>query len=225
MWHEARTQARTRPSDENRLRVVPIILNVKGKDLFYIDRASKRFNASHRVDWEKLGVDEVSAFDSVEFYAPQQKGTSLPLAIQDRGNEVKPYSWSLRDVVERDLLLYLFAEDDATQANFAALVYDIIGLITEERMDNDGSVRRALRTGNHSPFASNAPTFRGLLGWLRDESDKGHLLSKHQTGTIRKLYRRLFLLLQEGAGVLRADDERGQPLEVVRQDTSAPASD
>ncbi len=222
LLREAREQARLRPSDENRLRVVPIILNVKGKDLFYIDRASKRFTAEHRESWTQLGVENPGSFGEVEYLAPQQKGSELSIAIQGRGREVNAYSWSLRDVVEADLLLYLFAEDDATQANFAALVYDIIDLITDEKMSNDGEIRRELRTGANSPFATNAPTFRGLLNWLRDESDKAVKLQKHQVGTIRKLYRRLFKLLQEGAGVLRYDEERGKPLNVVRQDTCAP---
>ncbi|MDF2441249.1 MAG: hypothetical protein JWN98_2233 [Abditibacteriota bacterium] len=225
LLHKAQRQKRERPSDENRLRIVPIILNVKGKDLFFIDHGSRRYQekeAQFGPEWEKLGVEEPQPFGDVEFFAPQQKSTPLAISILGRGNEVKPYSWSLQDIVEKNLLLYLFADEDAAQANFAALVYDIIDLITDERIDNDGTPRRSLRTGNSSPFATNPPTFKGFLQWLRDESDSPNMLGRHAVGTVRKLYRRLYKLLHEGKGVLRLEEERGRPLQVERGDTCAP---
>jgi DNA helicase HerA-like ATPase len=225
LWNRAIEQKRRFPSGDNNLRVVPIILNVKGKDLFFIDRASRRYaekEAQYRGDWEKLGVEHPVPFSEVEFFAPQQKGSDLSIKILERGNEVKPYSWSLRDIVEKNLLLYLFADEDAAQANFAALVYDIIDLITDERIHNDGTPLRALRTGPKSPFATNPPTFKGFLQWLRDESDEPNMLGRHSVGTVRKLYRRLYKLLHEGKGVLRYDEEHGHPLNVEKQDTCGP---
>jgi hypothetical protein len=58
LLHEARRQARAAPSSgEAPLRVVPIILNVKGFDLFFIDHPGTKFDREeHLADWEALGV-------------------------------------------------------------------------------------------------------------------------------------------------------------------------
>ena len=71
LLQEAQRQAHERPSDEARLRVVPIILNVKNFDLFHIDRRSKRFDpVRHLPDWQALGVEEPCPFGKATFYAP-----------------------------------------------------------------------------------------------------------------------------------------------------------
>ena len=50
LLREARRQAAASPGDPARLRVVPIILNVKNFDLFHIDRPSRRYDpASSRL--------------------------------------------------------------------------------------------------------------------------------------------------------------------------------
>jgi hypothetical protein len=216
---KARREAKARLSDDNRLKIVPIVLNVKAKDLFFIDRPNKHFTAEHERAWNELGVENPAPFEKVEFFAPQQPGSSLAVAIQGRGNEVKPYSWSLQDVIKRGLLIYLFAESDAGDANFAALAYDITEKLTKETFNNDGTVRRELDT---HVLGTNPPTFQGLLNWLRDECQKPVFLNGHSAGTVKKFYRRLFLILSEGDGVLRRRDENSHPLEVVRFDNSGP---
>ncbi len=218
LLREARRQQIERPSDAARLRIVPIILNVKNFDLFYIDRWSNRYNPErHFRDWQQLGINDPAPFPNVSFYAAQQLGNGLPVPT-GRTEGVLPFSWSLRNVVERGLLAYLFAETDANDANFSALVLDIENRLTDERVNNDGSVARSLRGGRPT-------TFQGLLDWVDAEAaedDNNRTLRGHHPSTWKKLYRRLLKLVYESRGVLRRDDEQGNPLDLVRAETSDP---
>ena len=218
LLREARRQQMQRPSDAARLRIVPIILNVKNFDLFYIDRLSNRYSPErHLRDWHQLGIDDPAPFRNVSFYAAQQPSNGLPVPT-GRTEGVIPFSWSLRNVIERGLLAYLFAEADANDANFSALALDIENWLTDERVNNDGSVNRFLRGGRPT-------TFQGLLDWVDTETatnDDNRILRGHHPSTWKKLYRRLLKLVYESRGVLRRDDEQGNPLDLVRAETSDP---
>ncbi|HVF09471.1 MAG TPA: hypothetical protein VNA16_01640 [Abditibacteriaceae bacterium] len=217
LLRRARREQQARPSAEDRLRVVPIILNVKGHDLFYIDRPSNRFDEEkHGESWRQLGEGEPAPFEDVEFYAMQQAGSNLAVAIRGR-SDVKPFSWSLKDVIDGGLLPYLFADEDAGQANFSVLVHDIAETLTHEHINNDGSLRREL---NATPLGVHPPSFQGLLEFIKDEG--ANQVQGHYAGTWKKLYRRLLKLLYESKGVLRRKDLQGHPLRVVRQDNSMP---
>jgi DNA helicase HerA-like ATPase len=221
LLYEARRQQWERPSDRNRLRIVPIILNVKNFDLFYIDHLSKRYDpAKHAADWQALGIHDPGPFQKVTFYAPQAAGLNVPIDTGRRKADVQPYSWSLKDIIERGLLLYLFAEDDRHDANFAALVHDLESWLTEELTERDGG-----RTRQLARHAGRPQSFDELLKEIRSWTEDGSSpfsSKQHHTGTMRKLYRRLFLILSEGQGVLRRSDQLGKPLTVTERDTCDP---
>src|SRR5262249_23029101 len=152
LLREARRQHKDKPSDTNRLRVVPIILNVKNFDLFHIDRRSRRYDpAKHLPDWQALEVPDPAPFKNVTFYAPQLPEQEIPVATGRPRADVKAYSWGLADVVERGLFAYLFAEDDVRDANFGALVLDLENWLTEEKLEKDGARKRGLKTGPGRP--------------------------------------------------------------------------
>jgi hypothetical protein len=220
LLREARRQECALPSDETRLRIVPIIFNVKNFDLFYIDRWSSLYDpADHLPDWRDIGVEHPAPFSDVTFYAPQQPGNSLSVAT-GRTEGVTPYSWSLADIIREGLFSFLFAETDANDANFGALVLDIESYLTSEQVSSDGVVTRELRHDQIQPA-----TFQGLLDWvesLTSGATHGNPLPNHHDGTWRKLYRRLIKITHEGRGILRRDDEDGHPLDLVRADTSDP---
>jgi hypothetical protein len=221
LLRQARAQKRARPSDPDRLRIVPIILNVKNFDLFYIDKPSRAYDpARHLADWQALGVDEPTPFEHVTFLAAQQPGGDLAIATGRPGNDVQPYSWSLGDVIGGGLMAYLFAETDANDANFGALALDIENLLTDERILRDGMTTRSLRGG-----ILPAETFQGLLTWVDEQAgmkDEARKLRSHHTATWRKLYRRLLKTLYESGGVLRRNDLKGKPLMLARSETSDP---
>jgi hypothetical protein len=217
LLRKSRKDAQTAPSDGERWRVVPIILNVKGQDLFYIDRRSNRFKPeTHLADWEALGISDPQPFQNVEIYAPQMAESDISVPT-GRGDEVKPYSWSLSDCIEGGLFSYLFAEIDANDANFGALVLDVEAWLTRET-NEAGNVKRSLR--NHEGVPQ---TFQALLTWVNDQSDTREAKWRnHHPSTWKKLYRRLLKLVLECKGVLRIEDHRGHPLRVTRSDIADP---
>ncbi|NWJ47043.1 MAG: ATP-binding protein [Chloroflexi bacterium] len=216
---KAREQEATEPSNPSRLRIVPIIFNVKNFDLFYIDKPSTRFIAEkHLSDWNRLDIETPAPFSGVAYFAAQQPATQL--AIQTgRGSGVKPYSWSLSDIIERNLLSYLFAETDANDANFGALILDIENWLTRETVAGDGTVTRHLQ-------GSGPATFNAFVEWVKTQSmereDNQRDLKSHHTATWKKLHRRLIKLTYESKGVLRRDEQKGHPLELVKGDTADP---
>ncbi len=217
LLYKARLEARNRPSDKNRLRIVPIILNVKGLDLFYIDRKSTQYDEQkHLSDWQALGIEDPKPFENAAFYAPQAPGVDIAVPT-GRTGEVKPYSWSLSDIITQGLFSYLFAEVDANDSNFSALVMDIESWLTTESTANDGTVTRSLRE------VENITTFRTLLDWVDNGAEsKEARWRNHHPSTWKKLYRRLLKLVYECRGVLRIDDQVGNPLQVTRSDTIDP---
>jgi hypothetical protein len=222
LLREAQRQKQERPADRDRLRIVPIILNVKNFDLFYIDHRSKRFDpAKHGTDWHRLGIEDPTPFQNVTFYAPQMPSMDVPIDSGRRKADVQAYSWSLIDIIERGLFIYLFAETDRQESNFAALVHDLEDWLTEERTERDG-----VRTRQLALHAGKPQTFDELLKEIRSWTDGSGACpfssAQHHTGTIRKLYRRLFLVLSEGQGVLRRKEQQGKPLTVTEKDTCPP---
>lgn len=220
LLREARRQKRVGTSDPTRLRIVPIIFNVKGFDLFYLDQRNRRYKPTvHAAIWRELGVEDPGPFTGVKYFAPQQPGNTLAVPI-GCPSPVMAYSWSLRDVIAKGLFRYLFAEFDANDANFGALALDIETWLTAERAEADGGVTRSLRTDQAQPA-----TFQGLVTWVEAQSrldDASRVLKGHHPGTWKKLYRRLLKVVMESRGVLRRDEQGGQPLDLVRQDTSDP---
>jgi DNA helicase HerA-like ATPase len=221
LLREARRQLKERPSDPDRLRIVPIVLNVKNFDLFHVDRRSRRFDpARHLPDWQALGIPDPAPFPNATFYAPQMPGQENPIPTGRPRADVKPYSWSLKDVIERGLLSYLFAEEDVRDANFGALALDIENWLTNEKLERDNTRRRELIQGPGRPA-----NFQELLHWVRDlASGEGDnpFRTPHHSATVRKFYRRLLRLVYEGNGVLRREGQQGHPLDVRARDSRDP---
>lgn len=82
-----------------------VILNVKGFDLFWVDHWSKSFTQADASMWQVMGQPTPRPMD-VSFLAPQAPGSEHN-AIPTGRDGVHPYSWSLSDIIARDLLRYL----------------------------------------------------------------------------------------------------------------------
>jgi hypothetical protein len=220
---QAQREAEVRCSDPNRLRVVPIIFNVKNYDLFYIDRCNSRYRSEqHDGDWHELGIEQPGAFQGVTFRAPQQRNNDRAVVIPGHGNEVQSYSWGLEDIIREGLFPLLFSEEDTANDNFSTLLLDLEALLTDETFEDDGTPRRRHREVMNSG-GEPLNTFARLADWAMGHANVVTALGHpHHDGTVRKLARRLRRLVLEGRGVLRRDEPRGDPLNVQASDTQGP---
>jgi hypothetical protein len=214
LLQEARRRQVESPSAPDPLMIVPIILNVKGFDLFHINRLSTRYSQdAHGADWQALGVEQPRPFGNPRFYAPQVPNGTTAVTTGCL-SDVCAYSWSLRNIIEQGLFLYLFNDDDSSNDNFRALVLDLEAKLTIDQINNDGTVTRRF----NSDLSLLEETFQGLLEWLEDENNYTTHFNAHHRATWQKLRRRLLTLVIEGNGVLRRNDQDGNPLDVgIRQ--------
>ena len=222
LLHTCRRYAEEHPEDPEKPQVRPIILNVKGFDLFWLDHWSSAFKEGDLDIWQQMGQDAPAPFSAL-FFAPQQpRSSDLPISIGR--SDVKPYSWSLEDILRDNLFMYLFSDSDREDDNFALLVADIERLLIRESRQPDGAPRRDLR-----PDAP-AKTFQDLFDWFErglssetgQEADFTELtdpsferLAKvHHSGTLRRFYRRLRRIVYESAGIFRMDGAGSHPLNI-----------
>jgi DNA helicase HerA-like ATPase len=214
LLREAAEQAKKFPGKPDRLQIVSIAFNVKNYDLFFIDRWSKEWKtkeAEARGEWKDFaGVDRPAPFTKVQFFAPQLKGQTIPVNVGRTDNAVKPYSWSLSDIIENRLFRFLFSEADIYDANFGGLVGEL-----EDWLTNGPPEAPRLRITDDAP-----QTFDALLTWFRDNRD--NMFVDFVSGTKGKLLRRLKYIVQEGDGVLRRTDPKGNPLVLPKAGVDGP---
>lgn len=208
------------PEDPDKPQVRSVILNVKGFDLFWLDRWSTRFSEEDRAMWRQMGWDDPAPL-APRYFAPQRPDgeTAVPVGRDD----VAPYSWSLEDIVRDNLFTYLFSDSDRADDNFALLLADIERILCREWRRQDGTPVRQLR--DDAP----ARTFEALFQWfeqgLGDHADANFQRlqqGQHHPGTLRRFYRRLRRIVYESAGIFRLGDEVSHPLDIRRLDLGIP---
>lgn len=201
-------EARPRSGAREPLHIVPIVLNVKGEDLMWINRNNRHFDEEDRGHWNTLGIEPAS-FEDAQFYAPTEPDSDGAPTID--GCNATAYSWALSDVLSEELFPYVFSDD--TSGAMMSLVYDIAAFLTK---DDD------------QQLGADVPrTWSALLDWMQQqaqkkEDDREVGVKMHQTGTWRALHRRLRSILEEGRSVFPRDAQAGQPLKVARTRTSPP---
>jgi DNA helicase HerA-like ATPase len=224
-----------------RPRIKAIIFNVKGFDLFWLDRWSNKFRQGDLDTWRQMGVASPDVFRSIAYYAPetsQRSGAPMPITTE-RPGDVKPYSWSLKDIVDFGLFDLLFSEETRANDNIVTLINWLshrlsIGRMKakslEERLgrapDPDSASRRQLTDSLERAFNSRNDldggnpvlTFQTLLDYIeakaqpesKDLDDDS--LRSMSNSTIQALWRRLARVLAPTSGLLRRDDIDGAPL-------------
>lgn len=174
--------------------IVPIILNVKGEDLMWLNRKNTRFNSEDEADWHALSIAP-EPFTDAEFYTAQD----LPV----HGCNSTEYSWSLQDVLNEESMLFIFSEDDNLSANMTALVREIVAEITEK----DGKKLK--------PDWTN---WKDLLDWM----GSANINARYGAGTWWAVYRRLWKVLDEGKNIFPKEAKQGNPLKIARNKTAPP---
>jgi len=93
--------------------VKALIFNVKGEDLFFLDKPNARLSEEERDRYAKLGL-KPTPFSSVAFLAPPRKeeGALLP-DLDTRKEGVRAYHWDLVQFCQRGLLPFLFTDRQA----------------------------------------------------------------------------------------------------------------
>lgn len=188
-------KAETAKDDGKRFFIVPIILNVKGEDLMWLNRKNTRFKTKDEKEWNALGIAP-EPFTDAEFYTAQD----LPV----HGCTSIEYSWSLQDVLNEESMLFIFSEDDNLSANMTALVREIVADITQK----DGKKLK--------PQWKN---WGDLLEWM---GNTANLNARYGAGTWWAVYRRLWKVLDEGKNIFPKNENNGKPLKIVRSKTAPP---
>jgi len=88
-----------------------LLFNVKGEDLFFLDKANARLTEEARKEYARLGLP-ATPFGSVAFLAPPKKEGYLP-DVDTRLEGVRAYHWDLVQFAQRGLLPFLFADKGA----------------------------------------------------------------------------------------------------------------
>ena len=92
--------------------VSAIIFNVKGEDLFFLDKPNRIFKEreeEYLPIYRRLGL-EAKPFSGVKFFAPPEGRGSLVPDVETRKEGIKTYLWTLREFAEEELLRFMFAE-------------------------------------------------------------------------------------------------------------------
>ncbi|HYY99291.1 MAG TPA: hypothetical protein VE642_11895, partial [Pyrinomonadaceae bacterium] len=94
---------------------MPVVLNVKGEDLMWINRRNREFDAErarNEEDWRALGVS-AEPFAGAEFFCPPDP-RSEEHAPSVTGCNAQSYFWSPRDVFAAEAFRYLFSDEDTS---------------------------------------------------------------------------------------------------------------
>jgi DNA helicase HerA-like ATPase len=96
-----------------------LLFNVKGEDLFFLDKPNARLTEEARRAYQRLGLP-ATPFGSVAFLAPPKKEGYVP-DLDSRLEGVRAYHWDLVQFCQRGLLPFLFA-DRGLMTNLGFLV-------------------------------------------------------------------------------------------------------
>lgn len=209
--------------------VRPIIFNVKGNDLMYIDAANKGLTAERCHLWDEINMAP-RPFSKAEFRAPCRTGAHGANRGEARvhrpvppDRQTKPYYWTLADVIRFGLWSYLFSDTAQRSETMMSLAEHILGVIARNcAPDHAHPAGLELRREPGIP-----QSFAELRTWLRDAlGDNTHAARDHGIhtfATVRALLSRLNLALgREGLPIFAEGTGYGRPLEVTRQTTADP---
>jgi uncharacterized protein len=217
----------------------PIVFNVKGNDLMYIDMSNRDMTERHREIWQQMGITP-EPFVNARFFAPCQvagrgstnRGAPRVLRPVPTGNrQTQTYYWTLADVIRFGLWNYLFSEASQQSETLMSLADHILGLIAvEQPLDNEHPVGLQLAQQLPPPYTGQTPcpqSFKELRDWLLNAlSDDQHPVRGgrvHTFATIRALLSRIGLVLgTDGLSIFSMDSGLGRPLRVLGSGTSDP---
>lgn len=210
------------------LYITPIVFNVKGNDLMWLNQPNAAFNAqdqqwqAYRDNWgDDLFAAFATPFTETAFFSyPNVNGVARPGLPPG----VSLYSWGLKDVLEWGVEKYLLSGEARASELLAGVLTDAFDYVADRSLTTLSG--RSLNTANEAGVTN----FRQLVDWIaagaaKPEPDaEPHYLAarQHDRATIKAAARRLNNILAEAKGVLREDATSGNPPEIVRKGTCDP---
>lgn len=192
-----------------------LIFNVKGEDLFFLDKTNVALSEASRQTYQQLELP-IQPFQDVRFCAAPRKGQATPTPDLDQRNEgVGPYLWSLRQVCRDRLFPFLFVGEDLERGNLTYLVSGITERLARLAKDCDYQDRRQ-KPRTHlivdEPYGedqkTSITTFEELIEFLEyklvDEQD-GYWLRNNAPATAQAMLRRLRGVAKEMSHIIRGD--------------------
>lgn len=107
------------PVNRQKANTKALIFNVKGEDLFYLDKENRGLDEEARASYQRLGLP-AEAFQSVAFLAPPRKTPGDILADVARPDALA-YHWDLVQFCREGLLPFLFT-DRGSMSNLGFLI-------------------------------------------------------------------------------------------------------
>jgi hypothetical protein len=208
--------------------VRPIVFNVKGNDLMYIDLPNRYLTVQQRSLWGRIGLAP-EPFRNATFRSPCRTGSGpvnrgVPRVLRPVAQERQTvaYYWTLADVVRFGLWEYLFSDDVQHSEPMMALVDHVLGLIAEE-CPSAQAYPAGLRLRSDGPVHS----FDDLRAFLRGGlQNTGHPVRDggiHTFGTVRALLSRLGVIQSsDGQSIFDLNPGLGNPLDVSAPGTTDP---
>lgn len=192
-----------------------LIFNVKGEDLFFLDKPNSRLRAEDLANYQTLGVP-VEPFRDVRFCAAPRRGTSdVDPHLEQRADNISVYLWSIRELCRDRLFSFLFAGEDLERGNLGFLVSVVEERLARLAEDNDKDDKISRKPGVHlevEPFGeaekSQVRTFRDLIEFLEDklvENPENGWLGRNTSATAEALIRRLWGIRDEMGHLIRGD--------------------
>lgn len=193
-----------------------LIFNVKGEDLFFLDKPNGKFSQEDSAKYQILGIP-AEPFKDVRFCAaPRKNSREVDPHLDQRADKISVYLWSIREFCRERLFSFLFAGDDLERSNLgflASVVEERLARLAEENDRNDKKANRKL--GVHLdvelygyPSRNKVETFRDLIDFLEEklvESADNGWLGRNTSGTAEALMRRLWGIREEMGHLIRGD--------------------
>jgi DNA helicase HerA-like ATPase len=180
-----------------------IIFNVKGEDLLFLDQPNRVLAGSDHAKYQTLGLP-VSAFTSVQFLAPPQRGHLALPATGSRQQGVTAFYWSLLEFCQGRYLRFFFAEADDESSQLSYLV--------------DGIESRLAATAKPDPLKEGAVEIEGetigsveeLVEFLRGRVDGSAAPwgGSAAVGTRSAFMRRLEAAVSRAGHLIRAEPQK-----------------
>ncbi len=193
-----------------------LIFNVKGEDLFFLDKSNNKLSENDLAKYKILGIP-AEPFQDVRFCAAPRKNTpDVDPHLDQRAENISVYLWSIREFCRDRLFSFLFAGDDLERSNIGFLVSIVEEKLSRLAEENERNDKRANRKpGVHldvEPFGNanktKIQTFRDLIDFLEDklvENADNSWLGRNAPSTAEALMRRLWGIRDEISHLIRGD--------------------